>query len=85
MMVLEEIRRKVEDNKGRKSEKLICVTLIEEDSVKISIKNNGYKEAVIIDINSLLSPFVDDETMDSIRRQCRVTVLECQTKYSLAT
>ena len=75
-MVLEKIRRQVEDNKGKKSEKLVCVTLIEDDSVKISIKNNGYKEAVIIDINSLLSSFVDDETIESIKRQCKVTLLK---------
>jgi hypothetical protein len=69
-MLLEEIRREVEDNRGRKSEKLIFETHIVEDSVKISIKGNGYKEAVLIDITSLLAPCVDEETIDNIKRQC---------------
>jgi hypothetical protein len=70
-MILEEIRREVEDNKGRKSEKLIFETHIEEDSVKISIKGNRYKKAVVIDIASLLAPCVNGETIDDIKKQCK--------------
>lgn len=70
-MILEEVRREVEDNKGRKSEKLIFVTLIEEDSLKISIKNNGFKEAVAIDISSLLRPCVDEETINNMKKQIK--------------
>lgn len=73
-MILEEIRREVEDNRGRRSEKLICVVHIEEDSVKISIKNNGYKDAVFVDIISVMSIILDMEIMDIIRRQCRMTI-----------
>ncbi len=75
-MILEEIRREVENNKGRKSEKLIFETHIEEDSVKISIKGNGYKEAVVIDITSLLVPCVNGETIDNIKNQCKAMYLK---------
>lgn len=84
-MVLEEIRREVEDNKGRKSEKLIFVTLIEKDSLKISIKNNGYKEAIIIDINSLLSLCIDKETIDSIKAQCKATLSKKMQEFNPAS
>jgi hypothetical protein len=68
-MILEKVRREVEDNKGRKSKKLIFETHIEEESVKISIKGNGYKEAVVIDITSLLRPCVDEEIINNMKKQ----------------
>lgn len=75
-MKLEDIRREVKDNRGRKSEKLIFETHIEEDSLNISIKGNGYKEPVVIDITTLLASCVNGETIDDIKKQCNAMYLK---------
>lgn len=67
MMLLKEIREEVEDKKGKKSEKLLFKTFIEEDSLKISIKNKDCKEPIIVDINSIIGPYADTNTMEQIR------------------
>lgn len=70
-MILEEVRREIEDKKGNKVKKLMCITLIEEDSLKISIKNKDCKEPVLLDVNTIISPYVDNETMNRVKATCK--------------
>jgi len=64
-MVLEEVR-----DKG-KHKKLLFKILIEEDAFLISIKGREHKEPVLIDINSVISPYVDKKTMVRIKEVCK--------------
>jgi len=64
-MVLEEVR-----DKG-KHKKLLFKILIEEDSFLISIKCREHKEPVLIDISSVISPYVDKTTMVRIKEVCK--------------
>ncbi|MFA9423466.1 MAG: hypothetical protein ACERLG_07795 [Sedimentibacter sp.] len=66
-MILKEVRKEVEDKKGNKTRKLMFITLIEEDSLKISIKNKDYKESVLVDFNSIIGPYLDKATIKQVR------------------
>lgn len=69
-MLLEEIRRDTVDSKGRKHNKIVCVALAEEDSIIISIKNRDFDEAVLVDLVSIIKPYVDEEMMDNLKTIC---------------
>jgi hypothetical protein len=70
-MVLEEIYKEVHSKKGIKLKKLLCITIIEEDCFKISIKNRCWKNPVLIDIGSVIAPYVDEKTMEKIKETCK--------------
>jgi hypothetical protein len=70
-MVLEEIYKEVHNKKGIKSKKLLCITIIEEDCLKISIKNKCCKNPIFIDISSVVAPYVDEKTMERIKETCK--------------
>lgn len=70
-MVLEEIRKDVVDKKGKTHSKLVCIALAEEDSIVIEIKNKDYKAPVLVDVTSLIEPYVNEDTMDDVKTICK--------------
>lgn len=64
-MVLKEVR-----DKG-KHQKLLFKIIIEKDSFLISTKSRDYKEPILIDIGSIVSPYVDKETMEKMKATCK--------------
>lgn len=62
-MVLKEIRGDVETNNGKKVNKLICLVQFKSKSFGLAIKNNGFKEAQLVDIVSLLSPCLSETSL----------------------
>ncbi|WP_123053059.1 hypothetical protein [Clostridium sp. JN-1] len=65
-MVLKEVR-----DKG-KHQKLLFKIIIEKDSFLISTKCRDYKEPILIDIGSIVSPYVDKETMEKMKATCKL-------------
>lgn len=68
-MVLKEIRKDVEDTKGRvHSNKLICKTVYKDDSIAIEISGRNYKEPVTIDvITEILASDLDKISLENFK------------------
>ena len=67
-MILEEIRKDVVDKRGKMHNKLICVTLAEEDRIYISIKDRSFAEPVLIDVVDLIGPYVDERLLARVEK-----------------
>lgn len=63
-MVLKEVR-----DEG-KHKKLLFKILIEEDALIISAKSRENEEPVLINIESIVAPYVDKSTVQKLRRNC---------------
>lgn len=66
-MLKKEIRKNLQDKKGKIHEKLVCVILVKEDSIYLSIKDRNCKEPFLIDVLDILAPYSDRENIKNIR------------------
>ncbi|MGO1368547.1 hypothetical protein [Senegalia sp. (in: firmicutes)] len=66
-MIRKEIRKKVQDKKGKTHDKLVCTTLVKEDNIYISIKNKGFADPVLVDMLDLIAPYTEEENIRDIR------------------
>lgn len=66
-MLKKEIRKNLQDKKGKIHEKLVCVILVKEDSIYLSIKDRNCKEPFLIDLLDILAPYSEGESIDNIR------------------
>lgn len=64
-MLLKEVR----DN--GKHKKLLFKVLIEEDNLIISAKGPENEEPVLINIGTIISPYLDKTTMNKIKENCQ--------------
>ncbi len=70
-MLLKEIRKDVVDKEGRTHSKLVCIVLVEEDSIAISIKNRDLEDAVLLDLTSFMKSCVDENMISDVDAICK--------------
>lgn len=81
-MLKREIRKNLQDKKGKIHEKLVCVTLVKEDSIYLSIKCKNFKEPVLINVLDILAPYIQEENIKNIRDDLSLTCKKSKNKAS---
>lgn len=66
-MISKQIRKDVKVKKKNETHnKLVCEVLLKNGKLYIAIKNKGFQEASLIDIEELLDPYVDIDLIKEV-------------------
>ena len=74
-MLLKEVRHE------GKHKKLLFKVLVEEDSLVISTKCRDSKEPILIDLETIIGPYIDVNSLEQIRSICNLIYKQKRKEY----